>query len=237
MALPGELSAFAGSADPGQVESSSQADSKPPGPLAVRPGSKLAAVLQTTLDVLATRVGDEVVARVTGNLKQGGRTVVHQGDRIVGRVTGVRPQSVGKGQKGSEIAIVFDRLQSGANLYRLNATVRSVVSTPGQRRHASNEPNSTQASPQRTQGMRGPHAGTTGGLGSPISHSGAARADKETGRNENYPPASETPSDSLKARFRRAPEDGVRYVSLLTDHQGNLRLSAGTRLDFRTQSQ
>ena len=137
MALPGELSAFAGSADPGQVESSSQADSKPPGPLAVRPGSKLAAVLQTTLDVLATRVGDEVVARVTGNLKQGGRTVVHQGDRIVGRVTGVRPQSVGKGQKGSEIAIVFDRLQSGANLYRLNATVRSVVSTPGQRRHAS----------------------------------------------------------------------------------------------------
>jgi hypothetical protein len=239
IALPGELStlASAGHADRVQVESPSQAASTLPSPARVRPGTKVVAELLSALDVLATRTGDGIVVRVTGNLKQGGRTVVHEGDRLVGRVTSVRPQSVGKGQKGSEVAIVFDRLTSGANIYRLNAVIHSVIWTPGQRRHTATEPNLTQSTPQRTQVLRGPHPGSSGGLVGPVSHGGTGQVGEKAGSNGDYPQGGNTPSDSIKARSRRAPDGGAGCVSVLTDSQGNFRLSAGTRLDFRTQSQ
>jgi len=239
IALPGELStlASAGLADLVQVESPSQAASTPPPPAKVRPGTKVVAQLETALDALATRTGDEIVVRVTGNLKQGGRTVVHEGDRLVGRVTSVRPQSVGKGQEGSEMAFVFDRLTSGANMYRLNAVIHSVIWTPGHRAHTATEPNVTQPIPQHTQVLRGPHAGMGGGQGGSVPHSGGGQVGEKLGSNGDYPQGGKTPTDSIKARSRRAPDGGAGYVSVLTDRQGNFRLSAGTLLDLRTQSQ
>ena len=239
IALPGELSTLASAGHAGlvQVESPSQAASTLPSPARVRPGTKVVAKLQNALDVLATRTGDEIVVRVTGNLKQGGRTVLHQGDRLVGRVTGVRPQRVGKGQKGSEIAIVFDRLTSGSNIYRLNVVIHSVIWTPGQRPRTATEPNLTQSTPQRTQVLRGSHPAAGGGPGGPISLGGAGQVGEEAGSNGDYPQGRKTPSDSIKARSHRAPDGSAGSVSVLTDSQGNFRMSAGTLLDFRTQSQ
>ena len=230
--------ASADHADLGQVESPSQAASTLPSTATVRPGTKVVGELQTALDVLAARTGDKIVVRVTGNLKQGGRTVLHEGDQLMGRVASVRPQSVGKGQKGSEVAIVFDRLTSGANIYRLNAVIHSVIWTPGQRPGSSaTEPNLTQPTPQRTQGLRAPHAGPSGGLGGSVSHGGAGRAGEKAGTDGDYPQAGKTPPDSVKARSHRAPDGGAGSVSVLTDREGNFRLSAGTRFEFRTQSQ
>jgi len=85
--------------------------------------------------------------------------------------------------------------------------------------------------------IRGPHPGTGGGQGGPVSHGGAGRVGEKAESNGDYPQGGKTPSDSIKARSRRAPDGGARYVSVLTDSQGNFRLSAGTLLDFRTQSQ
>ena len=239
IALPGELStmASAGHAHLVQVESPSQAASTLPSPARVRPGTKVVAQLETALDALATRTGDGIVVRATGNLKQGGRTVVHEGDRLVGRVASVRPQSVGKGQKGSEITIVFDRLTSGANIYRLNAVIHSVIWTPGHRPDTATEPNLAQPTTQRPEILRGPHPGPSGGQGSPVSQAGAGRGSEKAGSIGDFPRGGKTPSDSIKARSRRAPGGGAGSVSVLTDSQGNFRLSAGTLLDFRTQSQ
>jgi hypothetical protein len=162
---------------------------------------------------------------------------VHEGDRLVGRVTNVRPQSVGKGQKGSEIAIVFDRLTSGANVYRLNAVIHSVIWTPGQRPAAATVPNLTQPAPQRNQGLRGPRPGMGGGPRSPVSRGRAGQVPETPETTGDYPEGGKTTSDSMKARSRRAPDGGAGYVSVLSDRQGNFRLSAGTRLEFRTQNQ
>jgi hypothetical protein len=62
MALPGEPSPLAAAvfASPMQVESPPQATSTTANLIGVRPGTKIIAELQTALDVLATRSGDEI---------------------------------------------------------------------------------------------------------------------------------------------------------------------------------
>jgi len=237
LALRGGLCTLApaGFASLVQVESPTpQATSAMPGQIGVPPGTKIVAALQTALDVLATRSGDEIAARITKNFKRGGQTLVQKGDRLVGRVTSVRPQNVGKGENGSEVAIVFDRLTSGKNTYRLNTVIHSVLWIPGQGGGTETGTNPTQASARR---LRGPHAGTSGGLGVTEAEGGAGRAGEKAGNNGGYPRGGEGPPNSIEVRSRPAPDGRAGGASVVIDHQGNLRLSAGTRLDFRTQGQ
>lgn len=209
-----------------------QVSSKLPSLTGLRPGTKIVAELQTTLDVLATKSGDEIVARVTKNLKRGGRIIVHEGDRLVGRVTRVQPQSVGKGQEDSEVAIGFDRLASGATTYWLNTVIHSVVWIPGQLRGKAVGSEATRPTSERRMPLRGPHGGARGVFG---SDGGAGRVGEKTGSNGGYPREGAAPSDSIKARSQPALDGRTGAVSVLSDRQGNLRLRAGTRLDFRTQ--
>lgn len=221
-----------------------QASSTMPSLTGLRPGTKIVAVLQTTLDVLATKSGDEIAARVTNNLRRGGRIIVHKGDRLVGRVTSVQPQKVGEGKEDSEVVIAFDRLTSGASTYRLNTVVHSVISIPGRRRGRSAGTEGTQPTSTHGMGLRGPHAGPSGGPGTSGLHSGttvsASHAGPSSGGNETessagYPREAAPPSDFIKARSRPATDGRTGAVSVLSDHRGNLRLRAGTRLEFRTQ--
>jgi hypothetical protein len=207
-----------------------QASSTLPSLTGLRPGTRIVAELQTTLDVLATKSGDEIAARVTKSLKRGGRIIVHEGDRLVGRVTRVQPQSVGQGQDDSEVAIAFDRLASGAATYRLNTLIHSVVWIPGQLRGWTVESEGTQPTSERTMPL-----GPSGGRGVPGSGSEVGRVGEEAGSGRGYPRGVAPPSGSIKARSHPAPDGRTGAVSVLSDRQGNLRLRAGTRLDFRTQ--
>jgi hypothetical protein len=237
IALLIELSTLAPPGFANLVQSESpapQAGSTMPSLAGLRPGTRIVAELQATLDVLATKSGDEIAARVTSDLKRRGRIIVHEGDRLVGRVTNVRPQSVGKGQQDSEVAIAFDRLASGTTTYRLNTVVHSVIWIPGQLRGEALGIEETHPTSEGRMPLRGPRA-PSGGQGVSGSDGGAGRAGEETGGNGGYPPGGAAPSDSIKAQFQPAPDSRMGVVSVLRDHQGNLRLRARTRLDFRTR--
>jgi len=199
----------------------------------LRAGTKIVAELQATLDVLATKSGDEIAARVMGNVKRRGRIVVHEGDRLVGRVTRVQPQSVGKGLAGSEVAIAFDRLTSGATTYRLNTVIHSVIWTPGRLRDETEGTQETEPQPARAMAVRGPRGGARGVRG---TVDGPDSKGEETGSSGAvYPRGGAAPSDSVNARSHPAADGRSGAVSVLSDRKGNLRLRAGTRLDFRTQ--
>jgi len=247
IALLVELSTLAspGFANLMQSESPTpQASSTMPALTGLRPGTKIVAVLQTTLDVLATKSGDEIAARVTQNLKRGGRIIVHKGDRLVGRVISVQPQKVGEGKEDSEVAIAFDRLTSGASTYGLNTVVHSVISIPGRRRGRSAGTEGTRPTSTHGMGLRGPHPGPSGGPaasglhgGTRVSgsHAGPSSGGNEAGSSAGYPRQAAPPSDFIKARSHPATDGRTGALSVLSDHRGNLRLRAGTRLDFRTQ--
>lgn len=241
LVLPAELCTWApgGFADLVKSESpASRASSTMPSLKGLRPGIKIAAELQSTLDVLATKSGDEVAARVTGNVKRRGRIVIHKGDRLVGRVISVQPQNVRKGQANSEVAISFDRLQRLTTTYRLNTVVHSVVWVPSQLRDEAEAPEETDKTPARAMAIGGTHGGPHGGpRGVHGTVEGPDRKGEVTGSGVAYPRGGAPPSDSIKARSDPATDGRSGAVSVLSDRKGNLRLRAGTRLEFRTQGQ
>lgn len=62
---------------------------------AVRAGTQINAELQSTVDARTAKPNDQVVARVTKDVKQNGRTVVHKGDRLGGTVDSRRAARAG----------------------------------------------------------------------------------------------------------------------------------------------
>jgi hypothetical protein len=106
---------------------------------ALKAGTKLKAELESTVDTRTAKPGDEVVARVTRDVKQDGQTVVRKGDRLKGRITEVQsPSAKGEAnaaaEAGSRMAVVFDRLVQGESTSQLNAVLTGVLSTPAERR-------------------------------------------------------------------------------------------------------
>ena len=116
-----------------------QKDNQPDQAAAVKAGTKVKAELESAVDTRTAKPGDEVVARVTKDVKQDGKAVVRKGDRLKGRITEVKaPQAKGEGSAaadaGSRVAVVFDRLVQGESTSQLNAVLTTVLSTPSDRR-------------------------------------------------------------------------------------------------------
>lgn len=88
-------------------------------------GTRLAAQLQSTLDVRKAKVGDQVVLKTTEAIKSQGRTVVNKGARLIGHVTEVSQKTRAGGE--SSIGLVFDKLESGSLASPINATITSVT--------------------------------------------------------------------------------------------------------------
>jgi hypothetical protein len=95
-------------------------------------GTKVTAALASNVDARTAKPGDQVVARVTKNVKEHGRTVIKKGDELVGRVSQV--QAAGAANAGSSLNVTFDRLVQGGSTTQLNAVINSIVSTPSEQR-------------------------------------------------------------------------------------------------------
>ena len=85
----------------------------------------LEAELQKTLDVKNSKIGDEIVLKVTQNIKQNGEVVVPKGAKIIGRVTDVKEKT--KSSAMSKLGVVFERIE-GKNLNApISATITSIT--------------------------------------------------------------------------------------------------------------
>lgn len=93
--------------------------------LNIQSGTRLAAVLENTIDVRKARVGDRVILKTTEAIKENGQTLVKKGARLVGRVTDV--QQSARGQGASSVSLVFDRLESGSLTTPITATITSIT--------------------------------------------------------------------------------------------------------------
>jgi hypothetical protein len=92
-------------------------------------GSTVQAELTKPVDARKCKLGDEVLARTTQDVKSNGQTVLPKGSKIIGHVTDVQARE--KGQQQSHMAIAFDRaiLKNGTQV-PMPLTLQAIGSSP-----------------------------------------------------------------------------------------------------------
>jgi hypothetical protein len=95
----------------------------------IAPGSVIPVELTKTVDAKKARTGDEVVARVTQDLKaNSGELIVAKDTKMVGHVTESRAHT--KEQKESEVGIAFDTAVTKSGEMKLPMSIQAIIAPP-----------------------------------------------------------------------------------------------------------
>jgi hypothetical protein len=140
----------------------------------IAPGSVIPVLLSRTIDAKKVKVGDQVEAKVTQDLKADGEVIIPKDTKVLGHVT--QAQARNKEQKESQVGIAFDHTvtKSGDNL-PLSMSIQAIIAPPSQNADGSGgtgsggQPSSAQAAPSvRSGGIGG------GAVSPPNSPTGGA---------------------------------------------------------------
>jgi hypothetical protein len=126
---------------------------------ALTSGTTLEAELAKSLDCKKAKPGDEVTAKLTQDVKQDGKVVVHKGSKLIGHVT--EAQAKTKENAESKLGIVFDKaVLKGGQEVAFNGTVQALAPpVRGSLSAASADAGNMDAGPGMTRGSM------TGGAG------------------------------------------------------------------------
>ena len=116
-------------------ENSAQPQSTPPAgaaanpaapPSRIAPGTVIPVQLTKTIDAKKAKTGDEVVAKVSQDLKTpSGEILVPKDSKVVGHVTEARART--KDQKDSEVAIAFDHAATKNGDMQLPMSIQAII--------------------------------------------------------------------------------------------------------------
>jgi hypothetical protein len=245
---PSQMPAAAPETEP-QTQSPQASTSSNPAVTRVAPGSVIPVQLTKSIDAKKAKPGDEVVARVTEDMKTDtGMVLVPKDTKVIGHVT--EAQSRSKEQKESEVGIAFDHavIKNGSEM-QMPMSIQAVIALPN--------PNSAQASgsaDQQPSGMGGTATPSAAGGRSPGMGSGApspstaspstpapnmpsnggTSADGQTGSATNGPISAKTQGvvgiSNLKLMTASASST---QGSLLTSEKNNVKLESGTLMLLR----
>jgi len=167
----GKVSASTFGATKGFGQAGKVASSSP-----LKSGTTIRAELVKPIDARKSKVGDEVIAETTQDVKSGGKVVIPTGSKLVGRIMGVRLQN--SEQATSRIGIAFNRavLKSGKEI-PVALSIQAI---------GSNQPSASVAEAARAGAVLRAEAGSsratvvntsshpTGGMVNKADHPGAA---------------------------------------------------------------
>lgn len=202
----------------------------------IAPGSVIPVQLTKTVDAKKAKTGDEVVAKVTQDLKtESGEVLVPKDTKVIGHVTEAQART--KGEKQSELAIAFDHaiLKNGEDV-RLPMTIQAVI---GPQNNATSAPGGNDVGAGATSGggMPSPSAsagrGGMGGSQAPQAPSGSESMPNNSGNTPSgrsaYPPINAqtqgvigVPNVTLSSAQNGAP--------VISSEKGNVKLESGTML-------
>lgn len=212
----------------------------------IKNGTRISTELMSNIDTSKAKDGDKVVARVTKNVKQHGKVVVHKGDRLVGRVTSVKNPLNGKG--GSSLGVQFDQLVQGNSTTQLNTVLTSVFAAGGAAEGSDSMEMPSMPAPVAAPvggggggllggvgGAVGPTVGSSvGAAGSTLGQAGGAvgaTTQNTLGANSNL--GLSTPVRQIHIGSSASAESSAGANSMLSTRKGNLRLASGTQMNFR----
>src|SRR5580693_6759791 len=123
-------------------------------PTRIAPGSVIPVSLTKTIDAKKVKTGDQVVAKVTQDMKTtSGEVLVPKDTKVMGHVTEAQPRN--KDQKESQVGIAFDRaVMKDGSAMQIPMSIQAII---GQQNDQNNSGSGEAAAP-----ARGASAGTTG---------------------------------------------------------------------------
>jgi len=199
----------------------------------IAPGSVIPVQLTKTIDAKKAKTGDEVVAKVTQDMKtQSGDILVPKDTKVIGRVTEAQARS--KEQKESQLAIAFDQAVLKNEQVQLPMSIQAVI---GQQSSNANSGPDEAAGPT-----------TTGAAGASPMASRSPMGSAGQSQPQAMPPVPADNPGAQPQRSKRPPINaqtqgviGIPNVTLsaassgtqgsvLTSEKNNVKLESGTML-------
>jgi hypothetical protein len=219
------------------------APTQPPAPQAgvprrIAPGSVIPVSLTKTIDAKKAKTGDEVVAKVTQDMKStSGEVLVPKDTKVMGHVTEAQPHS--KEQKESQVGIAFDRavMKDGSAL-QVPMSIQAIIGEQNdQNSGGSGNGGATAPVSSASPGATG---GTRSGMGGspPAPAPSSSGADMPTsalaGKNSRPPITAQTEGVVGISDLKLNPAaSNAAEGSVVSSDKNNVKLESGTMLLLR----
>lgn len=207
------------------------------------PGSVIPVQLAKTVDAKKAKVGDEVVAKITQDLKrQDGQVLFPKDTQVLGHITEAQART--KEEKESQVGIAFDRavMKDGGNV-TLPLSIQAVIGPQNPEGGGGGNGASESPSPSTAPSASGmPSGGSRGGMG---GGSNSAPPPPSTPSSETEPGAG-APTSSARPPITAKTEGVIGYKdmrltaaadtkqgSVLTSDKNNVKLESGTLMLLR----
>ncbi len=198
----------------------------------VPPGTTVQAELLKAVDAKKAKPGDEVVAKVTQEVKANDKVVLPKGSKVMGKVT--QAQGRAKGQDESELGLVFDSavLKDGTQV-PISFTIQAVANSSGAMAQAALDAQASSTSISMANNAPGGGMAGRPGLGSQAQ--GAAGADLHAGNAASTDHGGQVTSTSRGVIG--LPGLTLASGTLITSSTSNVRLEGQTRFLLRVNGQ
>jgi hypothetical protein len=212
------------------------ATNQPAGQRRIAPGSVIPVQLTKTIDAKKAKPGDEVMAKVTMDLKTtGGEVMIPKDTKVIGRVTEAQARS--KEQKESQVGIAFDRALLKDGEVPLPMSIQAVIAPP------SNNANNGGGVDQSAPPGAGTSANSTMGSGQRPTGAGAAQPQTQpppTGGSDAPSQSGARPEINGKtegvvgiSNLKLEPSQNATQGSVLSSEKNNVKVESGTMLLLR----
>lgn len=220
---------------PGRTGASMQAG----GTSRIVPGSVIPVQLIKTIDAKKAKTGDEVVAKVTQDLKaNSGELIVPKDTKMVGHVTEAQARS--KEQKESQVAIAFDHavMKKGGEM-PLPMSIQAIIAPPNNSLGAAGG-NDQPGAPAGNAGGTPAGGARTGGMGSTAprptpnaSESAGAPNSTQAGANPLPPITASTQGVIGISDLKLSAGQNATQGSVVSSEKNNVKLDSGTLMLLR----
>ncbi|MGA9511901.1 MAG: hypothetical protein WBV55_25000 [Candidatus Sulfotelmatobacter sp.] len=214
------------------------ASTQPGAPPRIAPGSVIPVSLTKTIDAKKAKTGEEVVARVTQDMKStGGEILVPKDTKVIGHVTEAQPHN--KQQKESQVGILFDHaVMKDGNTMQMPMSIQAIIGQQNEQNNSGGGNSeaaapSGSASPSNGSGAR---PGMSGSSPAPSSASAGNDTPSNTGTAKSSRPPITAQTQGvvgISDLTLSPPASNSTEGSVVTSEKNNVKLESGTMMLLR----
>jgi hypothetical protein len=215
----------------------------PTSALRIAPGSVIPVELTKSIDAKKVKIGDEVEAKVTQDLKAAnGEVIVPKDTKVIGRVTEVEARN--KEQKESQVGIAFDHaITKAGGSVPLAMSIQAIIAPPSSNPNNGNAGSEGvgQSPPGSGAGMTGNNGARSAGMGvgaaPPPSPGSSAPGDEastaQSSANAHQPINGNTQGVVGLSHLKLSVAANATQGSVISSEKGNVKLDSGTFMLLR----